>query len=80
MIDKTLKIRLVELLEKYQKFGYYRSFDIETVGNRYTNVILFEPNFNINNIMELLDFFKTYNFYLWSVNTHYIMYTDDSSD
>ncbi len=80
MLDRTRKALLVELLEKYKKLGYYSRYSIENLGNGYTNVLLFEPNFNVNNILELLDFFKEYDFYLWAITPKYVVYTDDTGD
>ncbi len=80
MMDRVTRNQLIALLDKYQKLGYYSRYSIENLGRGYTNVLLFEPNYNVNSIFELLEFLKKNGFYLWSINTRYVTYTDDTSD
>ena len=80
MIDRTKRNELISLLEKYQKLGYYSRFSVENMLNGSTNILLFEPNYNVNSIFELLEFLRKNGFYLWSINTRYVTYTDDTSD
>ncbi len=80
MIDQQKIKELRGLLEKYKKLGYYKDYLLEFIGRGYSDVLLYDPDFNINNIMELLDFFKKNGFYLWSITPKYVKFTDDTRD